>query len=381
VFLMSGDTFLEANATTYAMFGVPAEDPLDGLHLWDLSPDVQPDGRPSAATAQEYIRKAQALGQLQFRWTLKRFDTNEPFPADVNMSSIQVGDQSLMLAIVNDMTELEAARLQLQSLNAELEHRVWERTAALQDANARLAMTNQELEAFTASASHDLRSPLGSIAGQAGLLREELQALLSDSVRYRLDRIADSVKRCAEIIDGLLSLAKVSRQGLIKEPIDVTALARSIVDDLRQQYPGHAVACQIPEGLALEADPRLLKSLLSNLLDNAWKYTARSQAPTVELRCAIRDGAHEFSVADNGAGFNMAYAGRIFEPFQRMHSAAEFPGVGVGLATVARIVQRYGGKIWVESTPGVGTTFHFTLPAAAPRQAPVLNELRLADRA
>lgn len=379
VILMSREAFLEGNATTYRMFRLPADAPLEGLRPWDLSPELQPDGRKSSVAAQEYIRRAQSLGQLQFRWLHKRMDSNEPFPADVNLSSIQVGDQSLILAIVNDVTELEAARLQLQSLNSELEHRVRERTAELQDANARLALTNQELEAFTASASHDLRSPLGSIAGQTGLLREDLQPLINDAVRYRLDRIADSVKRCAEIIDGLLSLAKVSRQGLIKEPIDVTALTRNIVADLRLQYPGHAVDCQVPEGLALDADPRLIKSLLANLLDNAWKYTAKSPAPTVELRYMARDGMHEFLVGDNGAGFNMAYASRIFEPFQRMHSAAEFPGIGVGLATVARIVQRYGGRIWVESAPGRGTTFHFTLPAAMPRQTHVTEEVTVAD--
>jgi signal transduction histidine kinase len=277
---------------------------------------------------------------------------------------MQIGDQSLMLAIVNDMTELEAARVQLQSLNTELESRIEERTAALQNVNEQLAISNQELEAFSASASHDLRSPLGSIAGQTGLLREELQPQMNDSIRRRLERIADSVKRCADIIDGLLSLAKVSRQGLINETVDVTAMAHSIVDDLRHQNPEHAVACVIPEGITLNADPRLLKSLLYNLLDNAWKYTAKSISPTVEVHCVTRGGATEFSVRDNGVGFDMTYADRIFEPFQRMHSSADFPGIGVGLATVARIVQRYGGKIWVESAPGKGATFHFTLPAA-----------------
>jgi PAS domain S-box-containing protein len=372
VFLISGDTFLEANATTYNMFRVPPHVPMDGLHPWDLSPEFQSDGRRSSEAAQEYLRKAQAQGQVQFRWMLKRMDTNEPFPAEVSLSSIQVDNEPLFLAIAIDVTELEAARLQLQALNAELEQRVWERTAALQDANARLAFSNRELEAFTASASHDLRSPLGSIAAQAGMLKEEL---MTDSVRHRLDRIADSVKRCGDIIDALLSLAKVSRQGLAKESIDLTGLIRSIVDELRQQYPNHSVHCEIPEGLWLEADARLMKSLFANLLDNAWKYTGRSPAPTVKLRWEPRDDSDEFSVADNGAGFDMAYAERIFEPFQRMHSAAEFPGIGVGLATVARIVQRYGGRIWVDSRPGKGTTFHFTLPGAMPRRA-THDELR-----
>jgi signal transduction histidine kinase len=180
--------------------------------------------------------------------------------------------------------------------------------------------------------------------------------------------MADSVKRCADIIDGLLSLAKVSRQGLISEPIDVTALIHSVVDELRQQYSGYEVSCTIPEGVTLQADPRLIKSLFSNLLDNAWKYTAKAPDPAVEIQVTLHEGTPTFSVSDNGAGFDMAHAARIFEPFQRMHSAAEFPGIGVGLATVARIVQRYGGRIWVDSAPGRGTTFRFTLPGAALRQ-------------
>jgi signal transduction histidine kinase len=372
VFLMSGDTFLEANATTYRMFRVPPNVPFEGLHPWELSPERQPDGRESIQLAHERLQSAQSLGQLKFRWTHKRMDTHEPFPAEVSLSSMQLGDQSLMLAIVHDLTELEGARSDLEqanaklaALNTELESRVLERTAALQHANMRLALTNQELEAFTASASHDLRSPLGSIAGQAGLLREDLQPLKNETIRRRLDRIAEGVKRCGEIIDGLLSLAKLSRQELMNERIDVSALAQAIVEDLKQQYPEHAVDCTIAAGIVLDADPRLLKSLLSNLLDNAWKYTTKSPTPTVRLRCTVHDGAQEFSVSDNGAGFEMAYAHKIFEPFQRMHSMAEFPGLGIGLATVARIVQRYGGKIWVESAPGQGTTFHFTLPAAA----------------
>jgi signal transduction histidine kinase len=265
-------------------------------------------------------------------------------------------------ALKHFMDRVERANTNLAKLNSELETRVTARTAELQNANEQLALTNQELEAFTASASHDLRSPLGAIAGQAGLLRDELQASLSDTMRQRLDRIQSNVTRCADIVDGLLSLARISRESLLNERVDLSTLARSIVDELQQQHPARDVQCSIQPDLIVNADPRLMKSLLANLLGNAWKYTSRTPHARIEL---ARSEAPVFSVRDNGAGFDMAGAERIFEPFHRLHSAAEFPGVGIGLATVARIVHRYAGKVTVDSAPGRGTTFRFTLPNAA----------------
>lgn len=262
---------------------------------------------------------------------------------------------------------LENANTNLAELNSELESRVVSRTTELQEANQQLALTNEELEAFTASASHDLRSPLGTIAGQAGLLRNDLSSSMTDAIKQRIDRIQSSVTRSSEIIDGLLSLARVSRQELLNEPVDISALARIIVEDLRHQYPKHRVECVIEPKLAANADPRLMKSLLSNLLGNAWKYTSRTPDAHVELSCKQATGGVVFSVQDNGAGFDMSRSQRLFEPFQRLHTTAEFPGVGIGLAIVARIVRRYAGKITVDSEPCRGTIFRFTLPAAAIR--------------
>lgn len=271
-----------------------------------------------------------------------------------------------MTALLRHFIErLEQANTNLGQLNAELESRVAARTNELQEANQRLALTNEELEAFTASASHDLRSPLGTIAGQAGLLRDELGGAMTTGITQRIDRIQSNVMRSAEIIDGLLSLARVSRQESLNERVDVSVLARTVVEDLRQQYPKHRVECVIQPGLRVDADPRLMKSLFGNLLGNAWKYTCRTPNARVELNCTHTTGAVVFSVRDNGAGFDMSRSQRLFEPFQRLHSAAEFPGVGIGLAIVARIVRRYGGKITVDSEPARGTIFRFTLPAAA----------------
>jgi signal transduction histidine kinase len=280
------------------------------------------------------------------------------------LAGVSVLFLALTALLKSFMLRAERANTRLAQLNSELESRVAARTAELQSANQRLALTNQELEAFTASASHDLRSPLGAIAGQAGLLRDELHSSMSESIRGRIDRIQSCVRRSSDIIDGLLSLARISRQELLNERVDLSALAQSIVDDLNQQYPRHRVECRIEPKLTVNADPRLMKSLLYNLLGNAWKYTSRTEHPRVELGHAEARDTTVFSVRDNGAGFDMAGAEHIFEPFHRLHAASDFPGIGIGLATVARIVQRYAGKITVESTAGKGTTFRFTLPAA-----------------
>lgn len=281
------------------------------------------------------------------------------------LAGVSVLFLALTALLKNFMLRVESANTTLAQLNTELESRVAARTGELQSTNQRLALTNQELEAFTASASHDLRSPLGAIAGQAGLLRDELQASMTDSVSSRIDRIQSCVRRSSDIIDGLLSLARISRQELLNERVDLSALAQSIVDDLNQQYPRQRVECRIEPKLTVNADPRLMKSLLYNLLGNAWKYTSRTEHPRVELGHAEARDTTVFSVRDNGAGFDMAGAEHIFEPFHRLHAASDFPGIGIGLATVARIVQRYAGRITVESSEGRGTIFRFTLPAAA----------------
>lgn len=284
------------------------------------------------------------------------------------LTIVLVGISILFIALTallrHFINRLEKANTNLGQLNAELESRVAARTNELQEANQQLALTNEELEAFTASASHDLRSPLGTIAGQAGLLRDDLGGVMTDVITQRIDRIQSNVTRSSEIIDGLLSLARVSRQELLNERVDISALARNIVEDLRQQYPKHRVECVIDPNLVVNADPRLMKSLFGNLLGNAWKYTSRTPNARVELNSTQATGGLVFSVRDNGAGFDMSRSEHLFEPFQRLHSAAEFPGVGIGLAIVARIVRRYGGKITVDSETGRGTVFRFTLPAA-----------------
>jgi signal transduction histidine kinase len=230
----------------------------------------------------------------------------------------------------------------------------------LQRTTAQLEEANRELDAFSYSVSHDLRAPLRAINGFSKLLREEYgEGLKPQAVDY-LQRIAAGAERMSMTIEALLKLSRIGRAPLQRAKVDVAALALSVCDALRAQTPGHSVQVHIAEPLVAHADSELVRVLLENLLGNAWKFTAKranaeiyvDQEPEVE-------GA--FFVRDNGAGFDSSKADRLFQPFQRLHQASEFEGTGIGLATVRRIVQRHGGRVWAASSPGQGATFFFTL--------------------
>jgi signal transduction histidine kinase len=247
---------------------------------------------------------------------------------------------------------------------ASLERRVQERTRELQAMNQELTFANRDLEEFTASAAHDLRAPLNAMAGHCGILREFIQQHSDADALHHMERIDVSLRRMNDVIDGMLGLAQLTKIELVQRPIDLDALATDVIAELTQQYPDHEVQYRIDCGPAIRADPRLIRSLLFNLLANAWKYTTRTEHPKVELTSIASESGPAFVVRDNGVGFDMNFAQHLFEPFRRMHTMAEFPGVGIGLATAARIVQRYGGKIWAESSVGNGAAFYFTLPEA-----------------
>lgn len=232
----------------------------------------------------------------------------------------------------------------------------------LREANESLARANRELEAFTASVSHDLRSPLTTIAGQAGLLELSMGDAASEDQKRRLQRIQGSVKQMSELIEALLALSRISRHTLHREIVDVSALAEDIVADLRQHQPQRQVEVAIQPGMHVHGDRRLLGDLLGNLIGNAWKFTSKTAAARIDLGQAHGGSMATLYIRDNGAGFDMAYEQKLFKPFQRLHGPAEFPGSGVGLATVARIVDRHGGRIWAESKPQHGAAFYFTLP-------------------
>jgi signal transduction histidine kinase len=365
IFLISGYRFVEMNQKTYDVFQLAeGESPAD-LKPWDVSPSVQPDGSSSEVLAREHIDQARKSGQVTFRWWHKRLQSGEEFPAQVSLSVLGNDHSHRLLAVVHDLSDVERARAALAELNADLERRVRARTEDVERANKRLALANEELEMFAASASHDLRSPLGTIAGMAGLLKLELDEGRRDTSGLRLGRIQDGVRRMAEIIDGLLALSRATGHEGEAAAVDLGGMASEIVDELRKQYRERVVETDFETGLIVLADPRLMRTLLTNLLENAWKYTSKVSAPRVELRRRrLPAGGSEYEVRDNGVGFDMRYADKLFKPFRRLHSVQEFPGMGLGLATVARIVRRYGGEIRGESSMGQGAVFRFTLPAA-----------------
>ena len=253
-----------------------------------------------------------------------------------------------------EVGERARAESEVLRLNTELEARVRERTAQLEAAN-------HELETFCYSVSHDLRAPLRSINGFSQALVEDCPAELSDEARRYLDRIRAASQRMGQLIEDLLALSNVSRGSLQFEDFDLGELARGVLQDIEQRDPARRVEVSVWNPMPVRADRRLVQVLLENLLGNAWKFTGRNPDACIEVG-VLRDGGREtYFVRDNGAGFDMQYADKLFSPFQRLHSLDEFSGTGIGLATVQRIVHRHGGRIWADARVGAGAVFHFTL--------------------
>ena len=235
--------------------------------------------------------------------------------------------------------------------------------AELQMAHAQLTQAHQEMESFSYSVAHDLRAPLRSIAGFSEALEQDHAPALVPEAREHLERIRGASQRMSSLIEELLKLSRLTRQSLVTAPLDLSGMAEEIVAELRNHEPGRAVRVTITPGLVAHGDSALIRALLQNLLANAWKFTRQTPAAAIELTAdpPIPGAAQVFVVRDNGAGFDMRFATRLFGAFQRMHTTSEFEGTGVGLATVRRIVQRHGGRVWADAAPGQGATFRFTL--------------------
>src|SRR2546428_8271700 len=266
------------------------------------------------------------------------------------------------------LVRIEDQDRELRRYATELEQRVAERTQELQERHeavrrnaAELLAANQELDAFAYSVSHDLRAPLRSIDGFSHVLLEDYAAQLDQAGRDSLQRVRAASQRMATLIDDLLKLARVTRAEMRTEVVDLSGMARDIVAELQRATPERHVEFAIAPGLEARGDPRLLRVALDNLLRNGWKYTAKQPRPQIEFASTNVNGERAFVVRDNGAGFDMKYADKLFGVFQRLHSAAEFEGTGVGLATVRRIITRHGGRIWAEGAVDPGATFYFTL--------------------
>jgi len=301
------------------------------------------------STRQDYSVRAPKLGEDELGTLTDAF----------NQMLDRIGDQN---------RALKASEEELRRYAGELEQRVAERTHELEERNealrrnaAELAASNTELDAFAYSVSHDLRAPLRSIDGFSQVLLEDYAARLDEAGRDSLQRVRAATQRMGTLIDDLLKLARVTRAEMRTEAVDLSGMPKDIAAELQRTTPARQVKFGIARGLGARGDPRLLRVALDNLLRNSWKYTAKQAQPRIEFASIQVNGTRAFMVRDNGAGFDMKYADKLFGVFQRLHSASEFEGTGVGLATVRRIITRHGGRTWAEGAVGQGATFYFTL--------------------
>ena len=253
-------------------------------------------------------------------------------------------------ALVAENTERQRAEAEIHRLNEDLQRRVVE-----------LDALNAELASFSHSVSHDLRGPLRAAEGFSRALLDDCADALDEQGKHYVDRIRAGCQRMSELIEDLLRLSGVTAAEMSYETVDLSELAREVAAELRKSQPEREVEFAIPDGLVVEGDRPLLRILLEHLLGNAWKFASKHPTASIELGATTGGDGRVFFVRDDGAGFDMAYAHKLFAPFQRLHSQAEFPGTGIGLATVQRIVRRHGGRVWVEAAVEQGATFYFTL--------------------
>jgi PAS domain S-box-containing protein len=273
------------------------------------------------------------------------------------------GDEPIFVCMDVDISERKRAEAELQRHRGHLEELVEARTAQLE-------MANRELEAFSYSVSHDLRAPLRAIDGFSRILVEDYAAQLNAEARGYLERVCNAVQRMGRQIDELLELSRVGRAEMRQTDVDLGRLANEVVEQLRAGDPARTVHVTIAPALIGRGDDRLLRLVLENLLGNAWKYTRHTTDARIEFGAMQQNGETVYGVRDNGTGFDMAYVDKLFKPFQRLHRAEDFEGTGVGLAIVARIVTRHGGRVWAEGQAGKGASFFFTLPSASGTTSP-----------
>jgi PAS domain S-box-containing protein len=278
----------------------------------------------------------------------------------------------LLEKLQQELVERKLAEEEIRKLNTELEQRVLERTLALsasehslRERTIQLESANKELEAFSYSVSHDLRAPLRAIKGFSQILMKDFYPNLNEEGMDFLQRISQAASQMSELIESLLSLSRLSRGELNLNTVDLSKIAKEILEKMQTQEPDRRVTWIVPDGLQARADEKLMRTVLENLLGNAWKYSSKNEKPVIEMGSIDKNGQKFYFVKDNGVGFNMANAGKLFGAFQRLHTDAEFPGHGIGLATCQRIIHRHGGSIWAEAEPDQGATFYFSLPIEA----------------
>jgi PAS domain S-box-containing protein len=331
------------------MFGWKAEEALEKIShnllktefprpLEEIKARLYADGHWEGETV--HTRKDGKQVVIASQWVLHRDEQDKP---------------QAILVVNNDITERKQAEREIRLLNEELEGRVADRTAQLKAAN-------KELEAFSYSVSHDLRAPLRHIDGFSQALLEDYADKLDEEGKGYLREVRGASQEMAQLIDDVLQLARVTRSEMRREEVNLTELASGVVAELKKTDGRRKITINVAEGLSTRGDRRLLRIVLTNLLGNSWKFTSRRKSAEIAFGEANENGESFYFVRDNGAGFDMAYANKLFGAFQRLHTTREFEGTGIGLATVQRIVHRHGGRVWAEGKVDQGATFFFTLP-------------------
>jgi len=378
----TAEAAINAQATRLALaqeatrFGVFEWDMYSGRQFWSESQErlygIQPGTFGNSLEAwleflvpedckkvRESQRANSVTGTAWNEFRIRRQDTGEVrwIEARSKVYNDENGRPARTIGINVDITERKKAEQEILRLNSELEERVRSRTRQLEE-------LNRELEAFAYSVSHDLRTPLRGIDGWSLALEEDCSPQLDDRGRQYIQRVRTEAQRMGQLIDDLLGLSRLNRATLARAGVDLSALAHSVAARLEEQASGRHLVFEIEPDVKASGDEHLLEIALTNLLANAVKFSSRRETARIEFGTCLQDGERVYFVRDNGVGFDMTYARNLFGAFQRLHRASDFPGTGIGLATVRRIVQRHGGRVWADAAVDRGATFYFTLPAA-----------------
>ena len=309
----------------------------------------------AALAVSSFFRKSFAQPIVQLADTARVVSQERNYAIRVKPTGRRDEVSVLIDAFNNMLAQIQQRDAALHEAQNELEQRVDERTR-------QLVAANRELEAFSYSVSHDLRGPLEIINGFAHILQSDYDAKMDTSARECVSQINSATRRMSELIDDLLNLSRVSTTAMHRERVDLTEMAKSVVEQLRRREPERKVEFAAQACITVEGDARLMRIVMENLLRNAWKYTSKNEVAHIEFGCEERLGRATFFVRDDGAGFDPALVDRLFKPFQRLHSMSEFAGTGIGLATVHRIIARHGGEVWAEGAVNQGAVFYFTVP-------------------
>jgi PAS domain S-box-containing protein len=348
LYLVDGVTrrILETNPALQNMLGYTADE-LRGMGLHEIVAHARED-------VEANVERTLNEGTRFIRERGYRRKDGSVVEVEIAASAIDYGQKRVICAAIRDITGRKQAERAIRRFNEELEDRVRRRTAQLR-------ASNEELQALSSSVSHDLRAPLRAMTGFSRILLEDYGERLDEAGQDYLRRVQEAGERMSMMIDDLLDLSRLMRREMRLEEVDLSALARDVAEHLRRVDPQRRARFAVAEGISVSGDAELLRVVVENLLENAWKFTSKKTEALIEFGAVGEGGGPVYYVRDNGVGFDEAYADKLLAPFQRLHGEGEFEGTGLGLSTVARIVRRHGGSLWAEGEVGRGATFFFTL--------------------